>query len=239
MTIVLRRAARAVPVALLAVAMLSACSFSGSVSAATSSAPGSSGSVVPVTGAGTTGATAGGTSSAGPAAGGASDGRASGAGSSGSTSARPGPPPVPAPTSPVHADRCHTSELTGSLAPGGAAAGQRYATLVLRNTGGRSCTVHGFGGLGLAAADGSALPTNQIRSGGPAATVPLAPGGAVRSALHWSTVNGPGEPSSGTCQPPAATLRVIPPDETDALSVAWTLGPVCSAGTIEQHPYAS
>jgi hypothetical protein len=32
---------------------------------------------------------------------------------------------------------------------------------------------------------------------------------------------------------------VIPPDETDPLSVAWTFGPVCEGGTIEQHPYAS
>jgi hypothetical protein len=149
------------------------------------------------------------------------------------------PTTIPAGTSAARTDRCHTSELTGSLAPDGAAAGQRYATLVLRNTGGRSCTVHGFGGLGLAGADGRALPTNQVRSGGPAATVLLAPGGAVRSQLHWSTVNGPGEPSSGPCQPTPATVRVIPPDETDALSVPWNLGPVCSAGTIEQHPYAS
>jgi hypothetical protein len=109
---------------------------------------------------------------------------------------------------------------------------------VLRNTGGRTCTVHGFGGLGLAGSDGRALPTHQVRSGGAAATVRLAPGATVRSALHWSSVNGPGDPSSGPCQPPPATLRVIPPDETDSLSVGWTLGPVCSAGTIEQHPYA-
>jgi hypothetical protein len=227
MTISPRRAVGPVTAALLAVAMLSACSFRGSVSAATSSAPGSSGSVAQVSGGRTTDAAAGRTSSASPATGGSSGAP---------TSAHPAPTTVPSGTSP---SRCHTSELTGSLAPDGAAAGQRYATLILRNTGGRSCTVHGFGGLGLAGADGRALPTNQVRSGGPAATVPLAPGGAVRSELHWSTVNGPGEPSSGPCQPPPATVRVIPPDETDALSVAWNLGPVCSAGTIEQHPYSS
>jgi hypothetical protein len=111
--------------------------------------------------------------------------------------------------------------------------------LILRNTGGRTCTVLGFGGLGLAGSDGHALPTHQVRSGGPAASVRLVPGGAVRSALHWSVVNGPGDPTSGACQPAPATLRVIPPDETDALSVAWSMGPVCSAGTIEQHPYTA
>jgi hypothetical protein len=99
--------------------------------------------------------------------------------------------------------------------------------------------VHGFGGLGLVGADGHALPTRQVRSGGLAPTVLLAPGGSVRSALHWSSVNGPGDPASGACQPAPATLRIIPPDETDALSVAWSMGPVCSAGTIEQHPYGT
>jgi hypothetical protein len=35
----------------------------------------------------------------------------------------------------------------------------------------------------------------------------------------------------------AATLQVIPPDETQAMSVRWTQGPVCGGGTIEQKPY--
>ena len=121
---------------------------------------------------------------------------------------------------------------------GSPGAGQRYATLVLRNAGRRTCTVHGYGGLGLAGSGGRALPTSQVRAGGPAATVTLAPGVSVSSALHWSAVPGPGEASTGPCQPDPATLRVIPPDETTSLPVAWTMGPVCSAGTIEQRPYA-
>jgi hypothetical protein len=222
MTTFLSRAARSLPAALLAVLTLSACSFSGSVSAATSSAHGASDPAG--------GISAGGSSSAGAS---------TGAGSSPSGAASSSPTTAPAGSPTVRTDRCHTSELTGSLTAPDAGAGQRYATLVLRNTGGRTCTVHGFGGLGLAGSDGRALPTHQVRSGGPAATVTLAPGGSVRSALHWSSMNGPGDPSSGPCQPTPAALRVIPPDETDSLSVGWTLGPVCSAGTIEQHPYAS
>jgi hypothetical protein len=148
------------------------------------------------------------------------------------TSARPGPTTAPA-------GRCHTSELTGSLGPETAGAGQRYATLMLRNTGGRTCTVHGFGGLGLAGAGGVVLPTKQVRAGSPATTVRLAPGATTRSDLHWGAINGPGDASDGDCQPAPTTLRVIPPDETDPLSVAWTFGPVCEGGTIEQHPYAS
>jgi hypothetical protein len=218
MTISLRRAARSVPAAVLSVLALSACSFSGSVTAATSSAPRTSGST--------------GSASAVAAPGTSSAGSPTGPTSQAAASAFGGPMTAAA-------GRCHTSELSGSLTAGSPGAGQRYATVALRNTGGRACTVHGFGGLGLAGSDGHALPTHQVRSGGPAPTVLLAPGATVRSALHWSVVTGPGDSSTGACQPTPATLRVIPPDETDALSVAWTMGPVCSGGTIEQRPYTS
>ena len=131
-------------------------------------------------------------------------------------------------------DRCHTSELTGSLAAGSPGAGQRYATLVLRNTGGRTCTLHGFGGLGLAAADGHALPTQQVRTGA-ARPRSCCPGRdrAVRAALERGY------------RPRGRDDRDVPADADDpagdpagrdrALSVAWTLGPVCSGGTIEQQ----
>jgi hypothetical protein len=67
--------------------------------------------------------------------------------------------------------------------------------------------------------------------------VVLQPGGSATSQLHWSAVPGPGDAQTGSCQPPATTLRVIPPDETDALSVAWDEGPVCSGGRIDQQAY--
>jgi hypothetical protein len=218
MTPLPRRAARACPAVLLAVVLVSGCSFRGSVSTATSPrGPASSGP------GGSTAAVAG-TTSAGPPP---------------TTSAGPPPTTSAAPTSSAPTDRCSTTELTGSLGPETAGAGQRYATLVLRNTGGRTCTVHGYGGLGLAGAGGAALPTNQVRTGGPATTVLLAPGASARSDLHWGAINGPGDAPTGDCQPTPTTLRVIPPDETDPLSVAWTFGPVCEGGTIEQHPYSA
>jgi hypothetical protein len=215
-----RRAARACPAVLLAILLVSACSFRGSVSAATSSARGFAAAS----------ASSGSPSSAGDDTGTTAAGA--------TTSARPGPTTTPPGTSPARTDRCHTSELTGSLGPETAGAGQRYATLVLRNTGSRTCTVHGFGGVGLAGALG-ALPAKQVRSGGPPTTVRLAPGGTARSALHWGAINGPGDAPTGDCQPAPITLRVIPPDETDPLSVAWTFGPVCEGGTIEQQAYTS
>jgi len=123
--------------------------------------------------------------------------------------------------------------------PGSPGAGQRYATLVLTDSGGVACTVFGFGGLGLVGPSGDPLPTRQVRVRDPAPTVvTLRPGGTVTSELHWGAVAGPGDEQSGDCQPEPATLQVIPPDETQALSVPWGQGPVCEGGTIEQKAYA-
>jgi hypothetical protein len=157
------------------------------------------------------------------------------------TSPSTGSPPAAQSPSPPSAavQRCTTDELSAGLTPGSPGAGQRYATLVLTNTSDRTCSVFGYGGVGLVAADGSALPTHQVRvSEPPPATVVLRPGGTVDSQLHWSVVPGAGDASTGQCQPAAVTLRVIPPDETTALSVPWNLGAVCEAGTIDQQAYS-
>jgi hypothetical protein len=109
---------------------------------------------------------------------------------------------------------------------------------VLTNRGGSPCTVFGFGGLGLVASGSAPLPTHQVRLSDPApATVVLEPGHSVSAELHWSAVAGPGDAQSGNCQPVPSVLRVIPPDETEALSVPWGDGPVCQGGTIEEKAY--
>ena len=43
---------------------------------------------------------------------------------------------------------------------------------------------------------------------------------------------------SGTRLHPA-TLAVIPPDETTALDIAWTFGPVCEMGHFDQQAYVA
>ncbi|SFC22589.1 Protein of unknown function [Klenkia taihuensis] len=148
----------------------------------------------------------------------------------------------PQPTAAGDPDRCHTSELAGSLSEGDAAAGNRYATLTLTNTGGEVCTVYGYGGIGLVGPGGSVVPSTQERvpaqdgSGGRRTT--LQPGDSVSAQLHWTVVATGPEPTTGQCEPTPSELTVIPPNETDSLSVAWTFGPVCSMGEIEQTPYA-
>jgi hypothetical protein len=110
---------------------------------------------------------------------------------------------------------------------------------VLTNRSGSPCTVHGYGGLGLAGPDGEQLPTRQVRVSDPApTTATLQPGDTVSAQLHWGAVAGPGDSQTGNCQPVPSTLWVIPPDETKALSVPWDQGPVCEGGTIEQKAYA-
>ena len=206
---------RTAPAVLLLLAV-AGCSFRGSVSAAGTPAPSNAHG-------------SGGAHSSSSAASGGTAGTRSSSPAAGSSTGSEG----------ARVDRCHTGELTGSLVPGSPGAGQRYATLVLENTGGRTCTVHGYGGIGLVDSAGAPLPTHQVRVPSPApTTVRLAPHESVRSQLHWSVVAGTGDSTSGPCQPTPAALQVIPPDETDHLSVPWGQGPVCEGGTIQQQAYA-
>jgi hypothetical protein len=98
--------------------------------------------------------------------------------------------------------------------------------------------VYGYGGIQLADAAGRAVPTKQVRDPGtPPRQVTLAAGASAYSAVHWTVVPSGSEPQSGSCEPTAHSLRVIPPDEHAALSASWTYGPVCGAGRIDQRAY--
>lgn len=163
---------------------------------------------------------------------------ASSSASPGTSAAAPGGASGGSPASSAGPDRCHTGELTASLTGGDAGAGQRGATVVLRNTGSRTCDVEGFGGVGLTDATGGALPTQQVRVDAPAPRLlTVAPGGSVSAQLQWTVVPGDADPAGGC--PTPASLAVIPPDEQDALSAAWSLGPVCDGGRLEQQAYVA
>jgi hypothetical protein len=132
---------------------------------------------------------------------------------------------------------CGTAGLSVQLLPGSPGAGQRYATVVLTNTGGQLCTIRGYGGLALLGAPGQGVPTDVRRVASPSPqTVSLAPGGSARSLLHWTVVPAGDEPGAG-CQPTATTVVVTPPDQELAALRAWTLGPVCQHGLIQQNAY--
>ena len=134
--------------------------------------------------------------------------------------------------------QCSTADLSGQLKPGSPGAGQRYATVVLTNRSGHTCTVGGYGGLGLLGSPRQGVPTDLRRVASPApTTVSLAPGGSVRSLLHWTVIQAGDEPA--VCEPTAATVALTPPNQTSALLLPWTFGPVCQHGLIRQNAYVA
>lgn len=147
------------------------------------------------------------------------------------------PPPQRPPSSSTSSGtpgptRCHTSQLSASLAAGEPGAGQRYATLSLTNTSARTCTVFGYGGLQPLDAAKKQLPITLTRNTGrPPKLVPLAPGASVGRTIHWTVV-----PSGSQPCPVPAYASIIPPDETSALVIGWSLGPICGT-TMDGWPY--
>jgi hypothetical protein len=95
---------------------------------------------------------------------------------------------------------------------GSAGAGQISYDVRLRNRGPRACTVSGRPGLRLLDRHGRALPTHAQpdRPGtGTAALVRLGRDrSAVAEARFSPDVPGPGEPTSGPCEPRAVAVRV-------------------------------
>jgi hypothetical protein len=129
---------------------------------------------------------------------------------------------------------CRTADFAAGLRIGSPGAGQRYATLVLRNRSKRTCHTFGYVGLQLVSSSGRALPTSTHRVRPPAPrTITLAPGAHAFAKLHWGAVNGSGDSQSGACQPTARTLQVTPPNQTARLSIRWTQGPVCERGSFD------
>lgn len=143
------------------------------------------------------------------------------------------PPESPAGSaSAASTTRCHTGGLTGHVEGHGEGAGQRYAFLGLTNTTRSTCTVYGYPGLQLVGPSGAALPTRAQRDAAQSATtLTVQPGQTVWATLHWTVVPADDEAST-MCAPDPTGLRVIPPDETAQLSMAFGYGPVCQHGTI-------
>jgi len=111
---------------------------------------------------------------------------------------------------------CRTDELTASLGPSNAGAGQVYAPLILRNGGTRTCTVRGFPGVSLLDSAGNQLGDPATREGTEGAAVSLTPGASASATLH-TTNEGIG---GTTCTPQSAQMKVYPPNQTSALIFA-------------------
>jgi hypothetical protein len=139
---------------------------------------------------------------------------------------------------------CTGGQLAGdfTLVPGSAGAGQIVYALTLKNTSPAACSLRGIPNGTLLGSTGAALPTH-VRPGGAGGIrrVVLQPGAsAVAQARFSSTVAGPGDSQSSTCQPPAHTLQVTTTGGgvTDATIKPPTS--VCEQGTLnfEAFDYA-
>ncbi|MFH8218016.1 DUF4232 domain-containing protein [Streptomyces sp. NPDC018057] len=121
--------------------------------------------------------------------------------------------------------RCHTSELRATVGRNDPGAGQENFPVVLTNSSGRTCTVHGFPGAAFVDSSGRQLGPDPQRNGGSATTVTLRPG---QSAWAGLTFSNPEVSGAKTATP--ASLIVTPPDERDHLTVRWTAGRVPVGG---------
>lgn len=134
--------------------------------------------------------------------------------------------------------RCGPTVLKGEIQGGDAAAGNRYAKLVVTNTSSKACTLYGYGGLQLTDASGAPTPTQLTRKPEPApALVTLEPGHKAYKNLHWGAVPDGTEPTDGPCEPESMGAKVIPPDETQPFTVTYTFGSVCQHGAIDGSAY--
>ena len=133
--------------------------------------------------------------------------------------------------------RCTVAQLRGSLTHLTAGAGSRFATLVLRNTSRRPCSLFGYPGALLLSRSGRALPTRVLRdrSRRPR-TVVVRPRGRAVSQWRWGAIPGPREPARGRCEPLPRRIEVTPPNATRQLVLPWRSGPVCEHGTITVRP---
>ncbi|GAA0217242.1 hypothetical protein GCM10010492_13830 [Saccharothrix mutabilis subsp. mutabilis] len=153
---------------------------------------------------------------------------------SSTSSAAPVPPTSPTTAATPAVARCTAATLSGKVEPTDAGAGNRYGKFVVTNTGQAVCTLNGYSGFQLQDASGRPVPTDLQRTQNPGPSpVVLTPGASAAANLHWNVVPSGDEPVDRPCRPEASTAAAIPPDETQPMSVAWGLGPVCGGGRIE------
>jgi hypothetical protein len=114
---------------------------------------------------------------------------------------------------------CTSARLALSFVGSEGAAGTRYDTYRLRNTGDSTCVLQGYPGVSYLDAAGKQVQRDATReSVSPApASVTVHPGGEVRFLVGNSMVT-PNIACPGNRA--AVTLRVYPPDNTEALRLA-------------------
>jgi Protein of unknown function (DUF4232) len=143
---------------------------------------------------------------------------------------------------------CLPAQLKITPQTGNGAAGTIQQTILLQNTSATACTLGGYPGMQMLAANGSSLPTNVVRGGAtfgvnnvpanaPPSTQRLNPQDVAAFILSYSDVPAGTETSC----PMSSQVEITPPNDTGFAVVNLQIAP-CSGGTIHVSPvyiYAS
>ena len=96
-----------------------------------------------------------------------------------------------------------------------------FTVIDFTNSGGAPCTLYGFPGVSLTNSSGAQIGAAATRNPSKASTlVTLAPG--AKASAELGVANAENYPAA-TCKPtPSAQLKVFPPNQTQAIEVAFT-----------------
>ena len=111
---------------------------------------------------------------------------------------------------------CATSQLTGSMGGGDAAAGNIYLNLVLTNRSATTCHLTGYPGVSMLDAHGRQIGQPATRQATAYQAIVLKPGASASDTIH--TAN-----HQGTCLPASSKLKVYPPGNTASLTFAGSV----------------
>ena len=211
----LQRTAAIAVAALVGGFALSACSANSGATAgaAASGAAGGSGA--------SAGASAGGSAGTGGSSGsssGSNGGSAPTSGASGSTNAT---------TTGAGSSRCHTADLGyswatgGDAVPNGNANQQQTAVVILKNTSGHTCSMHGFPGVDLV---NSGIQWPLERSSQQPTTITLHPGDSTQFTVTFLPWTAAGNVAGNNFAP--TLLMITPPNETTSYDLPWSWGHV-------------
>jgi Protein of unknown function (DUF4232) len=122
---------------------------------------------------------------------------------------------------PAGAAACSSSNLRISLGNGGAGAGTDFTVIDFTNSGGAPCTLYGFPGVSLTNSSGAQIGAAATRNPSKAATlVTLAPG--AKASAELGVANAENYPAAACKPTTSAQMKVFPPNQTQAIEVAFT-----------------
>ena len=146
------------------------------------------------------------------------------------TAAATTPPPTEPPATAVPAiGQCATAALTLTLGDTDGAMGSRFTPLIFTNTGSTTCTLDGHPGVSFVDATGTQIGPSAERTDATTPTVALAPGEQANALMQWHA----GDIFGDECAPVSADrMKVYPPDQTEAIIVAFDID-VCTGAISE------